>query len=67
MLVPDGLPRLASIRTDVVVVAFTAVLAVVATVLAGLVPALAASRIDVVAQLRAGGRARGFLSRGMRS
>jgi putative ABC transport system permease protein len=55
-LVPDGLPRLGSIRTDVVVVAFTAVLAFVAAVLAGLVPALAASRIDLVAQLRAGGR-----------
>ncbi len=56
MLVPDGLPRLASIRTDVGVVAFTVVLAFVAAALAGLVPALAASRIDLVAQLRAGGR-----------
>lgn len=55
-MVPDGLPRLASIRTDPVVVAFTAGLAFVAAALAGLVPALAASRIDLVAQLRAGGR-----------
>ena len=55
-LVPDGLPRLASIRTDAAVVAFTAGVAFVAAALAGLVPALAASRIDLVAQLRAGGR-----------
>jgi len=55
-LVPDGLPRLASIRTDAVVVAFTAVVAFLAAALAGLLPALAASRIDLVAQLRAGGR-----------
>jgi putative ABC transport system permease protein len=55
-LVPDGLPRLASIRTDVAVVAFTAALAFVTAALSGAVPALAASRIDLVAQLRAGGR-----------
>lgn len=55
-LVPDGLPRLAAIRTDFIVVAFTAALALAAAVLAGLVPALAASRIDLSAQLCAGGR-----------
>jgi len=55
-LVPDGLPRLASIRTDPSVVAFTAVLAFVTAVVAGLMPALVASRIDLVTQLRAGGR-----------
>ena len=55
-LVPDGLPRLASIRTDVSVVAFTAALAFLTAALSGAVPALAASRIDLVAQLRAGGR-----------
>jgi putative ABC transport system permease protein len=55
-LVPDGLPRLASIRTDLTVVAFTATLAFVTAVLAGLAPALAASRIDLMTHLRAGGR-----------
>ncbi len=55
-LVPDGLPRLASIRTDLTVVVFTAALAFVAAVLAGLVPAVTASRLDLVTHLRAGGR-----------
>ena len=55
-LVPDGLPRLAAIRTDAAVVAFATVVAFVAAMLAGLAPALAASRIDLVRQLRAGGR-----------
>lgn len=55
-LVPDGLPRLASIRTDLPVAAFTAMLAVVTATLAGLVPALTTSRIDLVTQLRTGGR-----------
>lgn len=55
-LVPDGLPRLASIRTDLAVVAFTAGLAFVTAVLAGLAPALTASRLDLVTHLRAGGR-----------
>ena len=55
-LVPDGLPRQAAIRTDLTVVAFTALLAFVAAALSGAVPALAASHIDLVAQLRAGGR-----------
>ncbi len=55
-LVPDGLPRLASIRTDPVIVGFTAGVAFLAAVVAGLAPALAASRIDLIAHLRAGGR-----------
>jgi predicted permease len=55
-LVPDGLPRLAAIRTDAAVVVFSVVLAFVAAAVAGLMPALAASRLDLVAQLRAGGR-----------
>lgn len=55
-LVPDGLPRLASIRTDVGVVAFTVVLACLAAVLVALVPAFAASRPDMVTELGAAGR-----------
>jgi predicted permease len=55
-LVPDGLPRLASIRVDSSVVAFTSVVALVVATLSGLVPALAASSLDVATALRAGGR-----------
>lgn len=55
-LVPDGLPRPAAIRIDVVVVAFAVALAFFSAMLAGAVPALAASRLDLVDQLRAGGR-----------
>jgi putative ABC transport system permease protein len=56
-LVPDGLPRLASIRVDGAVVAFTATVALFVATLSGLVPALlAASSLDVATALRAGGR-----------
>lgn len=55
-LVPDGLPRPASIRTDAGVLAFTVGVAFLAAAMAGLAPALAASRINMVSQLRAGGR-----------
>jgi putative ABC transport system permease protein len=55
-VVPEGLPRLDSIRTDGMVVAFTVAVAFVTAALAGVLPALAASRLDLVAQLRAGGR-----------
>jgi putative ABC transport system permease protein len=55
-LVPDGLPRLASIRVDGAVIAFTTVVAFVVATLSGLVPALAASSLDVATALRAGGR-----------
>jgi putative ABC transport system permease protein len=56
MLVPDGLPRPDSIRIDAVVVAFAAGLALLAAALAGLVPALTASRLDLVSCLRGAGR-----------
>jgi predicted permease len=55
-LVPDGLPRPESIRIDVAVVAFTTGVAVLSAVLAGVVPALTASRLDLVGCLRAGAR-----------
>jgi putative ABC transport system permease protein len=55
-LVPDGLPRLASIRVDGAVVAFASAVAFLVAVLSGLVPALAASSLDVATALRAGGR-----------
>lgn len=53
-LVPDGLPRPESIRIDVAVVAFTAVVGLLSSALVGIVPALAASRLDFVGCLRAG-------------
>jgi predicted permease len=55
-LVPDGLPRPESIRIDVAVVAFTTGVAFLSAALAGLIPALTASRLDLVGCLRAGGR-----------
>jgi predicted permease len=55
-LVPDGLPRLASIRTDGAVFAFTVGVAFLSATLAGLIPAFASSRIDLVAQLRGASR-----------
>ena len=55
-LVPDGLPRPESIRIDVAVVAFTTGVAFLSAALAGVVPALTASRLDLVDCLRAGGR-----------
>ena len=55
-LVPEGLPRPESIRIDVAVVAFTAGVAFLSAALAGVVPALTASRLDLVGCLRAGGR-----------
>ena len=56
-IVPDGLPRVDSVRIDGAVVLFTVGLGFVAALLAGLAPALSGARIDLVAQLRSGGRA----------
>lgn len=55
-LVPDGLPRLEAIRTDGLVIAFTVGVAFLTAALAGLAPALTASRVDVMSRIRAGGR-----------
>lgn len=55
-IVPDNLPRIESVRVNGVVVAFTMTVALVTSILAGLVPALASSRADLMAQLRHGGR-----------
>jgi predicted permease len=53
-LVPDGLPRLESIRVDVVVVAFTAAVACATCCLAAVAPALWLRDVDLVSQLRGG-------------
>jgi putative ABC transport system permease protein len=58
-LVPDGLPRVDAIRLDAGVLGFAMAIAVITSVLAGMVPAVSASRIDLVSQSRHGGGMRG--------
>jgi predicted permease len=53
---PPGFPRAAEIRLDAGVFTFTLLIAVFTGLLFGLVPALTASRIDLVHSLREGGR-----------
>jgi putative ABC transport system permease protein len=55
-LVPGGLVRAESVRMDAGVLVFAIALAFVASLLAGIVPALAASGSDLVSHLRSGGR-----------
>lgn len=56
MRVPNGLPRIDSIRIDATVVAFSALLAFVTAALAGLAPAFLSTRADLASQLRAAHR-----------
>ena len=56
-MVPDGLPRLASIRVDATVIAFMIAMAMAVTVLAALAPAIASTAFDLTAALRTGARA----------
>jgi predicted permease len=53
-LVPDGLPRVESIRVDAVVVLFAAGVAFVTAFLSGLGPARSSIRIDLVQQVNGG-------------
>jgi predicted permease len=55
-LLPAGFPRASEIRLDGLVLAFTLAIAVVTGLTFGLVPALAASLIDLQKGLNAGGR-----------
>jgi putative ABC transport system permease protein len=55
-LVPDGLPRVESVRIDATVVLFSIAVVFVTALLAGLPPALLSMRADLVSQLRSGGR-----------
>jgi putative ABC transport system permease protein len=61
-LLPDGLPRVESVRINLAVVAFTVVVAIFTAVLAGLAPALSVARRDLLLHLRHG--ARGVTSSG---
>ena len=54
-LVPDGLPRVESVRIDATVVLFSIAVVFMAALLAGLAPALLSMRADFVSQLRSGG------------
>jgi predicted permease len=53
-LVPEGLPRVESVRLDPLVVLFTFVVTLLAAALAGITPALFAARVDLASPLRAG-------------
>jgi predicted permease len=55
-LLPDGLPRVESVRIDAMVVLFSIAVVFVTALLAGLVPALLCMRSDIVSQFRNGGR-----------
>lgn len=57
-LAPPQIPRLETIALDFRVLAYLVALAVVTTVIIGVIPALRSSRIDATALLRAGGGAR---------
>jgi predicted permease len=54
--VPDGLPRVDSVRLDAGVVLFTVAVAFFTAALAGLAPALSVARADLAAHLRSAGR-----------
>ena len=55
-LAPDNLPRLDEIHVDLTALAFAVVLALVASCLFGLAPALQSSRVQLVDGLRQGGK-----------
>jgi putative ABC transport system permease protein len=55
-ILPDGLPRVESVRIDATIILFTIAVALVTSLLAGLAPALWLARADLVSQLRSGGR-----------
>ena len=58
---PAGIPRLGETRVDLAVLAFTVSVAIVSSVVFGLVPSLRASRQDVQSTLRDGGRGAGVV------
>ncbi|HEY2013935.1 MAG TPA: ABC transporter permease [Bryobacteraceae bacterium] len=59
-IAPANLPRLETIRIDPVVLAFTAVTALIAAILFGMTPAWGALRLDLMHVLRGSGRTAGL-------
>ena len=57
-LLPDGLPRVDSVRVDAGVLAFTAAMALVSAAGAGIAPALVFGRADLAQELRRGAAGR---------
>ena len=55
-LIPEGLPRMDSVRVDARVVLFTVGVAFFAAIAAALVPAISIVRVDAIRYLRIGGR-----------
>ncbi len=53
---PPGFPRLNELSLDLPVLAFTAIVAIVTTVVFGIVPAIQASKADLAASLKESGR-----------
>lgn len=68
-LVPDGLPRMESIRVDEVVIAFAVAITFATALLAGLTPGLLSARVDLMTVLRgtSGSVTSGPPSRGRRA
>ena len=65
-LAPDDIPRADTVAIDVMVVSFTAIIALAAAVVFAVVPAVSAFRVDLVRALSGGGRSAGPGGRGRR-
>jgi predicted permease len=63
-LAPANIPRADTVGIDLVVVSFTAVVALAAAVVFAVVPAVSAFRVDLVRALSGGGRSSGLSGRG---
>jgi putative ABC transport system permease protein len=61
-----GLPRMEAVRTDGAIVAFSVAVTLLATLLAGLIPALQATRVAPASALQGGGRGRSATRPGTR-
>jgi len=63
-IAPDNLPRLSEVRVDFTALAFAVAIALVASAVFGLAPALQASRVQLVDGLRQGGKGSSIGARG---